>query len=85
MLSGLCILCLQVTLPESVTQRYFHSITATSLRPGLTEVLVFGGKPTSYRYLTTVAETTMLRFGEQLLVHVTMATIDKHTQQYMCQ
>ena len=61
----LCILCLQVTPPESVTPRYWHSITATSLGPGLTEVLVFGGKLENY---TTVAETTILRFGEELLV-----------------
>ncbi len=63
---------MQVTPPESMTPRYWHSITATSLGPGLTEVLVFGGKQEDY---TTVAETTILRFGEQLLVHVAMATI----------
>ena len=66
-------LCLQVTPPESMTPRHFHSITATSLGPGLTEVLVFGGQ----RELgeVPIAETTILRFGEQLLVHVAMATI----------
>ncbi len=72
-------LCLQVTPPESVTPRWAHSITATSLGPGLTEVLVFGGMLENRR---TVAETTILRFGEQLLVHVAMAThclIDKYT------
>ena len=52
---------LQVT-HESVRGRYGHSITATSLGPGLTEVLVFGGR----LKLTGVplAETTILRFGE---------------------
>ncbi len=77
------IFCLQVTPPESVTPRYYHSITATSLGPGLTEVLVFG----RWSNGSIVAETTILRFGEQLLVHVAMAThclIDKYTQ-YMCQ
>ncbi len=57
--------------PESMTPRYWHSITATSLGPGVTEVLVFGGEQEDD---TTVAETTILRFGEQLLVHVAMAT-----------
>ena len=67
-------MCLQVTPPESMTPRSYHSITATSLGPGLTEVLVFGGKHnTLFGYAT--AETTILRFGEQLLVHVAMATI----------
>ena len=65
------ILCLQVTPPESMTPRCLHSITATSLGPGLTEVLVFGGRSVIVPY----AKTTILRFGEQLLVHVAMATI----------
>ncbi len=64
-------LCLQVTPPASVMPRYLHSITATSLGPGLTEVLVFGGK---LENRSIVAETTIPRFGEQLLVHVAMAT-----------
>ncbi len=56
-----------------MTPRYYHSITATSLGPGLTEVLVFGGRR---EWLgDAIAETTILRFGEQLLVHVAMATI----------
>ena len=50
-----------------MTPRYYHSIT-TSLGPGLTEVLVFGGKR-EWRG-DVIAETTVLRFGEQLLVHV---------------
>ncbi len=66
-------LCLQVTPPESMTPRYWHSITATSLGPGLTEVLVFGGS--RERLGRPIAETTILRFGEQLLVHVAMATM----------
>ena len=68
----------QVTPPESMTPRYYHSITATSLGPGLTEVLVFGG----HREWggNDLAETTILRFGEQLLVHAAIATIlsDRH-------
>ncbi len=56
-----------MTPPESMTPRYYHSISATSLGPGLTEVLVFGGlQKGGY----PIAETTILRFGEQLLVHV---------------
>ncbi len=58
-----------------MTPRRFHSITATSLGPGLTEVLVFGGRWENH--------STILRFGEQLLVHVAMAThclIDKYTR-----
>ncbi len=62
-----------MTPPESITPRYWHSITATSLGPGLTEVLVFGGKQKVGG--NAIAETTILRFGEQLLVHVAMATI----------
>ena len=66
-------MCLQVTPPESMTPRLYHSITATSLGPGLTEVLVFGGRRELWG--DPIAETTILRFGEQLLVHVAMATI----------
>ena len=59
------LLCLQVTPPESMTPRLFHSITATSLGPGLTEVLVFGGS-VKWPLFKPVAdlETTILRFGE---------------------
>ncbi len=56
------VLCLQVTLPESMTPRFHHSVTATSMGPGLTEVLMFGG----CRAGDIIAETTILRFGEQL-------------------
>ncbi len=75
---GYYFLCLQVTPPESMTPRHCHSITATSLGPGLTEVLVFGGwgKMQEDNISNIIAETTILRFGEQLLVHGT---------QYMCQ
>ncbi|XP_064393126.1 uncharacterized protein LOC135340711 isoform X2 [Halichondria panicea] len=48
-----------VTPPESMTPRHLHSITATSLGPGLTEVLVFGGLSENNE---TVAQTTILRF-----------------------
>ncbi|XP_064386991.1 uncharacterized protein LOC135335428 isoform X2 [Halichondria panicea] len=50
----------EVTPPESMTPRYYHSITATSLGPGLTEVLVFEG----HREWggNDLAETTILRF-----------------------
>ena len=41
--------------------RYYHSATAISLGPGLTEVTVFGGK---YSGLDHRASTTLLRFGE---------------------
>ncbi len=62
-----------MTPPESMTPRCWHSITATSLGPGLTEVLVFGGCREVVG--NAIAKTTILRFGEQLLVHVAMATI----------
>ena len=64
--------CLQVTPPESMTPRCRHSTTTTSLGPGLTEVLVFGGY--RERWGDAIAETTILRFGE-LLELVNMATI----------
>ena len=71
---------LQVTPPESVRGRYHHSLTATSLGPGLTEVLMFGGclkwdgDP--------IAETTILRFGEG--VH-TVHCIAIAVQDYICE
>ena len=54
-------LFLQVTPTESMEPRCYHSITATCLGPKLTEVLVFGG---ILENLKTVAETTILKFGE---------------------
>ena len=52
---------LQVTPPESVKQRYRHSITASRLGPGLTKVLMFGG---SHEFVgDAIAETFTLEFG----------------------
>ena len=58
----------QVMPPESVRGRYGHSITAFSLGPRLTEVLMFGGV---LKLLgDPIAETTILRFGEGVeIVH----------------
>ena len=55
---------LQVTPPESVRGRYYHSITATSLGQGLTEVLMLGGIQKLELGGDPIAETTILRFGE---------------------
>ena len=52
---------LQVTPPESVKQRFDHSITASRLGPGLTKVLVFGGKHEVGG--DAIAETATLEFG----------------------
>ncbi len=51
--------------------RYGHSLTATNLGPGLTEVLMFGGK--QMRKGASIAETTILRFGEGLEITATVA------------
>ena len=60
---------LQVTPPESVKQRYLHSITASRLGPGLTKVLVFGGQ---YEYLVgdPIAETATFKFGMSYCISV---------------
>ncbi len=52
----------QVTPPESMKPRFGHSLTATSLGPGLTEVLLIGGHLTLLG--DAITETTILRFGE---------------------
>ena len=67
---------LQVTPPESVRGRLSHSITATSLGPGLTEVLMFGGVLGG-----PFAETTILRFGEGVLYCTRFAI---SIQDYIC-
>ena len=59
----------QVTVP-SFQPRCWHSATAFSLSPGLTEVTLFGGCsewPSNLKSaadLTPIANTTVLRFGE---------------------
>ncbi len=52
---------MQVTPPESVKPRVLHSTTATSLRQGLAEVLIFGGR--QEKEGDNLAETTIMRFG----------------------
>ena len=67
---------LQVTLPESVREHHYHSTTATSLGPGLTEVLIFGGWLGDF-----IAETTILRFGEGA---DTVHALPLAVQDYIC-
>ena len=76
----------QVKGPNLQT-RYDHSATAISLKPGLTEVLLFGGIPEWPKDAVydadfpLIADTTVLTFGEStawpvspmhMLVHVVM-------------
>ena len=51
----------QLTLPDDIpSTRRRHSVTATSLAPGLTEVTMFGGSTSDDR----IALTTVMTFGE---------------------
>ena len=54
------VLHVQVRVP-GLQARYHHSAAAFSLAPGVVEVTIFGGRD---KYLFTLAETTVLRFGE---------------------
>ena len=59
---------LQVTPPESLTQCYNHSTTASRLGPGLTKVLVFGG---SHEYAgVSIAGTATLEFGMSYCISI---------------
>ena len=53
---------LQLPVPEGFQPRFSHSLTATSLAPGITVATAFGG----WRNLgdDLIAETTLLQFGE---------------------
>ena len=79
----------QVTGPNLQT-RCYHSATAISQRPGLTEVLLFGGIPEvpedakSFADCPVIADTTVLTFGEStawpvspmhMLVHVVLTSM----------
>ena len=69
----LVLLYVQVKVP-SFQARFWHSAAAFSLSPGLTEVTLFGGCPEWPSNVKTdadvpqIAETTVLRFGECLLI-----------------
>ena len=69
------VLHVQVTIP-SLQSRVFHSATAFSLSPGLTEVTIFGGCPnwpSNIKFdadIPHIANTTVLRFGESHLMCV---------------
>ena len=59
----------QIILPEDVSSRYCHSLTATSLAPGLVEVTVFGGATKWEPHLfdfqqSVIADTAVLTLGE---------------------
>ena len=62
---------LQIILPEGMPSRMGHSLTATSLAPGLTEVTMFGGctkwdtDPQVFDdKLPMIADTVILTLGE---------------------
>ena len=64
-------LFVQLNLPDGVQSRCYHTITAISLRPGLTEATTFGGSSKVIPGATddeqserSIAETTVLQFGE---------------------
>ena len=59
---------LQVTPPESVKRRCEPSITASRLGPGLTKVLVFGGRHEGGGH--PIAETATLEFGMSYCISV---------------
>ena len=60
--------------------RWWHTIAAFSLTPGLTEVTMFGGCP-KYNpdapddQQPKIAETTILRLGEHLVTFHTQYTV----------
>ena len=54
---------MQVDVP-GLQARNGHSATAINLRPGLTEVTLFGGHHGRYLYADTISDTIVLRFGE---------------------
>ena len=59
----------QLTLPEGAQPRMWHTATALSLGPGLTQVTMFGGCPKWEREKSLdtqqkLAKTTVLDFGE---------------------
>ena len=56
-----CVL-LQLPVPEGFPPRHCHSLTATSLAPGITVATAFGGYGKCLD--DRIAETTLLQFGE---------------------
>ena len=61
---------LQLTLPEGAQTRLRHTAMALSLRPGQTQVILFGGCPKwqweeSEYHQQKLAKTAVLEFGEQ--------------------
>ena len=60
---------LQIILPEGMPSRWGHSLTATSLAPGLTEVTMFGGctkydLQLAFDKQPRIADTAVLTLGE---------------------
>ena len=68
----LCVVNAQVKIP-GFQSRFWQSVAAFSLSPGLTEVTIFGGCPKvqsnarSGDDLPRIANTTVLRFGKYTL------------------
>ena len=72
----------QLTLPEGMQLRMWHTATALSLWPGQTQVTMFGGCPKfeqgkSDAALEKLAKTVVLDFGEQ-------NTHDMHVSIFAC-
>ena len=61
---------IQLALPEGAQPRYGHTATAFNLSPGVVEVTMCGGCPKHVpggdQQLSKLAETTVVRLGEQI-------------------
>ena len=61
---------IQVTIPDGPIQRWGHTASAITLRPGLEDIIVFGGCPHNYDVQQSfkdddrIADTTIITFGE---------------------
>ena len=70
MISTQLLISPQLTLPGDAQPRLWHTITALSLRPGRTQVTMFGGSPKwesgkPDAALQKLAKTSVLEFGKQ--------------------
>ena len=75
---------LQLSLPDSVTERYYHSFSALQLSPHSVLLIIFGGRRS--RTIPKLSHTVLIELSEhyQCIVHAVQQLVTDTGQWYRC-
>ena len=69
---------LQLPLPDTVTERVFHSLSAIQLSPHKVLLVAFGGRRSPYAYGAKLSHTALIELSEYYCVLQYSSYSDRH-------